>query len=180
VILYHWTAEKNLVGIAMSGLEPFCYDDGATLVSAGREVVWLSASPTRTPTAADIEWVKANCDPATHEKFSKLSFGDPDDVRLTVKFNSSNNQRLKKAAPWLRQFKAVDPDTGRELVQLGEFMPPCGRANFYVHLGVIPARQIEMPPMTARVVLLGLKDDAPQRTELESVPPDTLIDLHAA
>ena len=50
-------------------------------------------------------------------------------------------------------------------------------ANHFVHLGVIPARQIELPPMTARLMLLGLKDDAPQRAELESVPPDTLIEV---
>jgi hypothetical protein len=184
VILYHWTAEKNLLGIAMSGLEPFAYDDdddAARLVSAGRKVVWLTASETRTPSAADIEWIKANnTDPADREKFSKLSFGEPDDIRLTVKFNSSNIQRLKKAKPWLQQFKAVDPVTGREIVQLGDFMPPSFRAFCYVHLGVIRPSQIELPPMTARIMLLGLTPDAPQREQLAGVPPDTLIDLHAA
>jgi hypothetical protein len=54
------------------------------------------------------------------------------------------------------------------------------REDYFVHLGVIPARQIELPPMTARVALLGLTDDAPQRAALESVSPDTVIELVAA
>lgn len=177
--LYHWTAEKNLLGIATGGLQPFVYDNnGAAFVSAGRKVVWLTSSDTRTPTAADIEWLKSwpnRFDAADVERFSKILFGDADAVRLTVKFNSSNSQRLKKAMPWLRQFGVRNPLTG-EVSQLGRWHPPSA-ANYFVHLGVIPPSQIELPPITARVALLGLKDDAPQREQLKDVPPDTLIDI---
>ena len=116
--LFHWTAEKNLLGIAMGGLEPFCYDDAAGLVSAGRKVVWLTANETRTPTAADVEFIKARPD-LFDERFLTLAFGQPDDVRLTVRFNSSNNRQLKRAWPWLRQFSFHDPMTG-EVHQLGQ------------------------------------------------------------
>jgi hypothetical protein len=179
VKLYHWTAEKNLVGIAASGLQPFAYDDAAGLVSAGRKVVWLTASETRTP---DLEYMKSRPDlfSATYiEKFSTLQFGKPDDVRLTVKFNSSNNQRLKKFWPWYQQFVMANPVTGEEL-PTHQIFGPGARANYFVHLGVIPARQIEFPPITARIALLGLTDDAPQRALLESVPPDTVVELIAA
>lgn len=66
-----------------------------------------------------------------------------------------------------------------EVHQLGQdtgLWPPSS-ANHFVHLGVIPARQIELPPITARVVLLGLNADAPQREQLEGLPPDTLIEI---
>jgi hypothetical protein len=57
---------------------------------------------------------------------------------------------------------------------------PSGKRDFYVHFGVIPAAQIELPPITARIALLGMKADAPQRKQLESLPPDTLLNLHVA
>jgi hypothetical protein len=37
-----------------------------------------------------------------------------------------------------------------------------------------------LPPITARIALLGMKADAPQRKQLESLPPDTLLNLHVA
>ncbi len=33
VKLYHWTKEKNLLGVTTGGLKLFCYDDAAQLVS---------------------------------------------------------------------------------------------------------------------------------------------------
>jgi hypothetical protein len=147
----------------------------------------LALSPFRHPGVGEdqeaiaIEFMRADpktFDPAELEqKFSKLKFGKPDDIRLTVKFNSSNNRHLKKAAPWLAQFEFRNPITG-EAQQLGEAtgcMGPSAVANYYVHLGVIPPRQIYMPPMTARIMLLGLTDDAPMRGQLEALPPDTVI-----
>lgn len=178
--LFHWTAEKNLLGIATGGLEPFAYDDVAGMVSAGHKVVWLTASETRTPTATDLEWINAHPDvfrAPERERFSKLAFGKSDDVRLTVKFNSSNNRKLKRARPWLEQFSMVDTVTG-EATSMNQIFGPISmpvREDYYVHLGVISARQIELPPLTARIALLGLNDDAPQVEQLRSLPPDTVI-----
>jgi hypothetical protein len=41
MILYHWTAEKNLFGIAAFGLKPHCYSEELEVMTVGREVVWL-------------------------------------------------------------------------------------------------------------------------------------------
>jgi hypothetical protein len=54
---------------------------------------------------------------------------------------------------------------------------PSARDHRFVHLGGIPASQIVLPPMTARILLLGLTADEPQRQQPEGVPPDTLVDL---
>jgi hypothetical protein len=97
-----------------------------------------------------------------------LLFGDPGDVRLTVKFNSTNSRKLQHWHTWILQHEAIS--------NIG----PSGERDFYVHLGVIPAAQIELPPITARIALLGMKADAPQRKQLESLPPDTLLNLDVA
>jgi hypothetical protein len=39
--LYHWTAEKNLLGIAVRGLEPFKPYD-AEFMTDNKPVVWLT------------------------------------------------------------------------------------------------------------------------------------------
>jgi hypothetical protein len=54
-------------------------------------------------------------------------------------------------------------------------VPPSGREEHFVHLGRIPPSQIELPPITARIALLGLNPDAPQREQLRGMPPDTVV-----
>jgi hypothetical protein len=97
-----------------------------------------------------------------------LLFGDPGDVRLTVKFNSTNSRKLQHWHTLILQHKAISN------------LVPSGERDFYVHLGVIPAAQIELPPITARIALLGMKADALRRKQLESLVPDTLLNLHVA
>jgi hypothetical protein len=120
MILHHWTAEANLLSIAISGLEPHADDAHAVawVRTAGHKVVWLTACRTRAATQADLAWLRAQpdaFDADAIERFSAHIFGDQDDVRLTVKFNSSNSRKLKKWWPWLQQFKAVNQETGKTI-----------------------------------------------------------------
>jgi len=184
MILYHWTDEANLVSIAMSGLEPFACDDAVVQArTAGHSVVWLTASQTRAATPADVAWLRAQpdaFDADAIEGFSAHIFGKPDDVRLTVKFNTSNSRKLKKWWPWVQRFEACNPVTGETVAPSSLFAAsasPTAREDHFVHLGRIPPSQIEMPPITVRVALLGLKQNAPQREQLLRLPPDALVNL---
>jgi len=167
--LYHWTAEKNLLGIAVRGLEPF-KPYGAEFMTDDKPVVWLTRNKSREPSPADIEHFARTAieDDKPQLLGRTLLFGDPGDVRLTVKFNSTNSRKLQHWHTWISQHKSISNTV------------PSGERDFYVHLGVIPAAQIELPPITARIGLLGLKADAPQRKQLETLPPDTLLDLDVA
>jgi hypothetical protein len=124
----------------------------------------------REPSPADIEHFARTAieDDKPQLLGRTLLFGDPGDVRLTVKFNSTNSRKLQHWHTWILQHKLISN------------INPSGERDFYVHLGVIPAAQIELPPITARITLLGLNADAPQRQQLESLPPDTLLDLNVA
>jgi hypothetical protein len=139
-------------------------------MTGDRPVVWLTRNESREPSAADIlHFERTAIEDGKPQLLGRtLLFGDPGDVRLTVKFNSTNSRKLERWHPWIMQRHPI------------ETFPPSGERDFYVYLGTIPPSQIEFPPITARVALLGLKDDAPQRAQLESIPPNTVVHLHVA
>ena len=143
------------MSIAVRGLGP-SKPYGAEFLSDDEPVVWLTRNESREPSPADIEYFARTAikDDNRQVLECRFLFGYPGDVRHTV--------------TWILQRRAISN------------IMPSGERDFYVHLGVIPAAQIELPPITARIALLGLDADAPQREQLESLPPDTLLNLHVA
>jgi hypothetical protein len=195
MILYHWTQPRYLLGIIVhGGLTPTEPYDGLEFRTIGKSVVWLTARDTRKPAPDDIEHIRAHSalyKADRGQNWSERMFGLPEDVRLTVKFNSSNNKKLKRYWPWIQQFSAVNPETGeaREIAKAiaAHTFPSCKR-DHYVHLGRIPLAQIEMPPLTAALAIVGLEynlegasDDESrahlqeQIDKLKAAPPDVIV-----
>jgi hypothetical protein len=179
VKLYHWTQPQNLVGIATGGLEPHPPYDDVPYMTAGRSVVWLTANPSRDVSPADLEHIKqytgADWD-------SPWNFGRADDVRLTVTFNSTNNRKLFRWTDWIAQRAILNRETGEQfpLVRLLDRYPPSMRNEYWISLNRIPVSQIEFPPITASIALLGLQEDSEPYRQLSSVPPDTIVKFAAA
>jgi len=53
------------------------------------------------------------------------------------------------------------------------------RNYYWISLNRIPVSQIELPPITARIAMLGLKKDSEVCKKLMAVPPDTIVQVAA-
>lgn len=177
--LYHWTMPRNLASIAHSGLEPKPPYKETPYMTAGQSVVWLTANPKRDISAADAEYLRT----MVPDWDRPILFGNADDIRLTVTFNSSTPSRrnLHRWSEWIAKRIMVDQVTGEEipLSKLIECMPPSGEHDFWVCLTRIPVSQIELPPITARVAMLGLKEDSEPYKQLGALPPDQIVRVAA-
>lgn len=174
--LYHWTRPQNLIGVATGGLEPNPPYAETPYITAGRDVVWLTANPSRDMIEpADLEHGRE------HGFTRPWLFGDADDVRLTVKFNSTNRRHLFHWREWISHFTLVDAKTGEDLAPMRDVVksfPPSLVRDCWVCLKRIPVSQIECPPITARVAMLGLVKDSEPYKMLAALPPDTIVTPH--
>jgi hypothetical protein len=172
--LYHFTRPQNLLSIAASGLEPQPPYSDTPEITAGQSVVWLTANPSRDLRPADVQHLSGR------GWKRPILFGDEHDVRLTVTFNSTSRRKLYRWADWIAQQAMLNPETGEQypLAFMSRVFPPSGR-DYWICLNRIPVSQIELPPITAGVAMLCLKEDSEPYKQLATMPPDTIVELAA-
>ena len=112
MILYHFTAIKNLEAIKRDGLQAWCSDDTAYMVGLLRPVVFLCDTPTAEATDWELAIFRERCPEKPVRSKRWLGTYDSEPLaRFTVRL-SSDDRRLKKYGPWLRKHQFVNhPDT---------------------------------------------------------------------
>ncbi|CUU17588.1 hypothetical protein ABIB94_008424 [Bradyrhizobium sp. JR7.2] len=168
--LYHFTHPGTVLRIAAEGLKP--NDDD--FMSGGLPVVWLTRQQSNVMTAADVAHMHRMEVGDLNRKDGDLIFGGK--ARLTVRLEPQ--KRLVKYRDFLR-------DGGAPLVD-----PACltqtALTQWYVYLGVIPPRKIDIT-MTVALIVECLDHHiqthpdadarerfAEQRAQIATLPPDRL------
>jgi hypothetical protein len=151
MILYHYTENKNLLGISLRGLKP--PDEGAGLLTMGQPVVWLTTQETLAPTQADLDHLRRTQSDEQIKPFVEagtMILGP--DTRLTIRLRTPD-RKLVHYYSWLRTTDiAAMSDTGIITGRdLAEKMCPTARKHWWIYFGTIkPARiELNMTPMRA-------------------------------
>jgi hypothetical protein len=199
--LYHFTKQENLLGIAMSGLEPQIAAD-VPVMTMGQLVVWLTTQQTLTPTEDDLAFMREHRANYVAEFTETLLPGR--DFRLTVNLDQRlHRKKLFHYHTWMHEtpitMSAYDDNgepipatrlTGRDVLRLFPGgLQPSSKNHWWIYLGTIKPGRIadvaeHIEASLANHIEQGNADGIKRLTELRdkvrAAPPDTLLDITSA
>lgn len=161
---YHFTQQKHLLGIAVSGLQPQIYEEVPQL-TMGQPVVWLTTQETLKPSKEDLAYIQKRNElsPGHYDGFEETLLPGRD-MRLTVNLDPLvHRKKLAHYHTWMYETKIRmcdggpdGPDelskefSGRDVLNSFEHVP--ASKHWWIYLGTIKPSRIELNPTAGRML----------------------------